>query len=110
VLSVNAHFGHYQASRRGAIEVMGGKCAAVAFRKKSGTFTGHKNSRIGLVGLLVTIVIVEICHKSAVRLASIFQGLAWDIEEPITLGATAPYGDPTYRARYFEFAICHTLL
>jgi hypothetical protein len=89
---------------------MGGKCAAVAFRKRSGTFTGHKNSRIGLVGILVTIVIVEICHKSAVRLASIFQRLAWDIEEPITLGTTTPYGDPTYRARYFEFAICHTLL
>jgi hypothetical protein len=78
--------------------------------KKSVMFAGHKNSRIGLVGILVTIVIVEICHKSAVRLASIFQRLAWDIEEPMTVGASTPYRDPTYRACCFEFAICHTLL
>lgn len=78
--------------------------------KKSVMSTGHKNSGIGLVDTLVTSVTVEIGHKSAVRLASIFQGLAWDIEQPITLGATAPYCDPTYRARYIKFAVSHTLL
>ena len=61
----------------------------------------------GLVGILATIVIVEICHKSAVRLASMLQGYASDIEEPMTVGATTRYGDPTYRACYFEFTIYH---
>jgi hypothetical protein len=55
-----------------------------------------KSLRSGFVGALVTNVIVEICQKFAVCLASILQGLAGDIEEPMTMGATAPYGDPTY--------------
>jgi hypothetical protein len=42
-----------------------------------------------------------------VRLASILQGMAWDIEEPLTAGATTGYGDPTYGARYFKLTICH---
>ena len=61
----------------------------------------------GLVGILATIVIVEICHKSAVRLASMLQGYASDIEKPMTVGATTRYGDPTYRACYFECTIYH---
>ena len=62
---------------------------------------------LGLVGNLVTIVSLEICHKFAVRLASIFQRVAWDFKKSPTLGATSPDGDPTYRTRYFEFTIYH---
>ena len=58
-------------------------------------------------GSLVTIVIAESCHQFAVRLAGIFQGKAWDVEEPMTVGAATRYSDPTYRARYFEFTIYH---
>jgi hypothetical protein len=68
----------------------------VFFSTESEIFPRHKSWRSGFVGTLVTTVTAEICQKFAVRLASIFQGLAGDIEEPMTAGATTRYGDPTY--------------
>jgi hypothetical protein len=56
---------------------------------------------------LATIVAAKIGYQSAVRLASIFQGMAWDIEQPLTAGATTGYGNPTYGTRYFELTIDH---
>ena len=80
------------------------------FFRKNLEIPWHQSRRNGCVGGLLTMVIAEIGQQSAVRLVGVFQGVAGNIEESITVGATTPYGDPTYGTRYLEFTIYHNSL